>query len=92
MLFLLNGDGTMTRLDSGRIFQGSNNFTELGVIYPFSGVTLSVAFTLPNGLDTDYMPMPPLEPYTLKGENGETKVFENLYYTSVRIPGTVTKR
>ena len=92
MLFLLNGDGTMTRLDSGRIFQGSNNFTELGVIYPFSGVTLSVAFTLPNGLDTDYMPMPPLGTYTLKGENGETKVFENLYYTSLRIPGTVTKR
>ena len=92
MLFLLNGDGTMTRLDSGRIFQCSNNFTELGVIYPFSGVTLSVAFTLPNGIDTDYTPMPPLEPYTLKGENGETKVFENLYYTSLRIPGTVTNR
>lgn len=90
MLFLLNGDGTMTRLDSGRIFQGSNNFTELGVIYPFSGVTLSVAFTLPNGIDTDYMPMPPLGTYTLKGENGETKVFENLYYTSTRIPSSVT--
>ena len=90
MLFLLNGDGTMTRLDSGRIFQGSNNFTELGVIYPFSGVTLSVAFTLPNGIDTDYTPMPSLEPYTLKGENGETKVFENLYYTSTRIPSSVT--
>ena len=90
MLFLLNGDGTMTRLDSGRIFQGSNNFTELGVIYPFSGVTLSVAFTLPNGIDTDYTPMPSLEPYTLKGNNGETKVFENLYYTSTRIPSSVT--
>ena len=90
MLFLLNGDGTMTRLDSGRIFQGSNNFTELGVIYPFSGVTLSVAFTLPNGIDTDYTPMPSLEPYTLRGNNGETKVFENLYYTSTRIPATVT--
>ena len=90
MLFLLNGDGTMTRLDSGRIFQGSNNFTELGVIYPFSGVTLSVAFTLPNGIDTDYTPMPPLEPYTLRGNNGETKVFDNLYYTSTRIPATVT--
>lgn len=90
MLFLLNGDGTMTRLDSGRIFQGSNNFTEMGVIYPFSGVTLSVAFTLPNGIDTDYTPMPSLEPYTLKGNNGETKVFENLYYTSTRIPSSVT--
>ena len=90
MLFLLNGDGTMTRLDSGRIFQGSNNFTDLGVIYPFSGVTLSVAFTLPNGIDTDYTPMPSLEPYTLKGNNGETKVFENLYYTSTRIPSSVT--
>lgn len=92
MLFLLNGDGTITRLDSGRIFQGSNNFTELGVIYPFSGVTLSVAFTLPNGIDTDYTPMPPLETYTMKGKNGETKVFENLYYTSVRIPWSVTER
>lgn len=90
MLFLLQSDGTMQRLDSGRIFQGSNNFTELGVIYPFSGVTLSVAFTLPNGIDTDYTPMPSLEPYTLKGNNGETKVFENLYYTSTRIPSSVT--
>lgn len=92
MLFLLNGDGTMTRLDSGRIFQGSNNFTELGVIYPFSGVTLSVAFTLPDGRDTNYTIMPPLETYTMKGENDETKVFENLYYTSVRIPWSVTER
>lgn len=91
MLFLLNGDGTMTRLDSGRIFQGSNNFTELGIIYPFQGVTLSVAFTLPNGIDTYYTPLPPLEPYTLKGENGGTKVFENLYYTSTRIPSSVTE-
>lgn len=90
MLFLLNGDGTMTRLDSGRIFQGSNNFTELGIIYPYQGVTLSVAFTLPNGIDTYYTPLPPLEPYTLKGNNGETKVFENLYYTSTRIPSSVT--
>lgn len=91
MLFLLQGDGTMQRLDSGRIFQGSNNFTELGIIYPFQGVTLSVAFTLPNGIDTKYTPLPPLEPYTLKGENGETKVFENLYYTSTRnIPSIVT--
>ena len=90
MLFLLNGDGTMTRLDSGRIFQGSNNFTELGIIYPYQGVTLSVAFTLPNGIDTYYTPLPPLEPYTLKVNNGETKVFENLYYTSTRIPSSVT--
>lgn len=90
MLFLLNGDGTMTRLDSGRIFQGSNNFTELGIIYPYQGVTLSVAFTLSNGIDTKYTPLPPLKPYTLKGNNGETKVFENLYYTSTRIPSSVT--
>lgn len=91
MLFLLQGDGTMQRLDSGRIFQGSNNFTELGVIYPFSGVTLSVAFTLPNGIDTYYTPLPPLKPYTMTDEQtGAKQTFENLYYASTRVPSSVT--
>lgn len=91
MLFLLNGDGTMTRLDSGRIFQGSNNFTELGIIYPYQGVTLSVAFTLPNGIDTKYTPLPPLKPYTITDEQtGAKQTFENLYYASTRVPSSVT--
>ena len=92
MLFLLRGDGTMTRLDSGRIFQGANNFTELGVIYPFPSVALSVGFTLPNGINTDYIPLSPPEMYTITDdETGKTKTFENLYYASTRIPGSVTQ-
>lgn len=92
MLFLLRGDGTMTRLDSGRIFQGANNFTELGVIYPFPSVALSVGFTLPNGINTDYIPLSPPETYTITDdETGKTKTFENLYYASTRIPGSVTQ-
>lgn len=91
MLFLLQGDGTMQRLDSGRIFQGSNNFTELGIIYPYQGVTLSVAFTLPNGIDTKYTPLPPLKPYTITDEQtGAKQTFENLYYASTRVPSSVT--
>ena len=91
MLFLLQGDGTMQRLDSGRIFQGSNNFTELGIIYPYQGVTLSVAFTLPNGIDTKYTPLPPLKPYTITDEQtGAKQTFENLYYASTRVPSRVT--
>ena len=92
MLFLLDGQGLLQRLDSERVFQGSNNFTTLGVIFPYSGVTLSVGFTLPNGINKKYIVMPPLASYTLKNaETGQTKTFENLYYTSVRIPSSVTE-
>ena len=91
MLFLLNGKGELQRLDNDRVFQGSNNATELGVIYPYSGVSLAASFTLPNGITTDYTPMPPLSTYTLKNGGGDVvKTFDNLYYTSIPIPNTVT--
>ena len=91
MLFLLNGKGELQRLDNDRVFQGSNNATELGVIYPYAGVSLAASFTLPNGITTDYTPMPPLSTYTLKNGGGDVvKTFDNLYYTSIPIPNTVT--
>ena len=91
MLFLLNGKGELQRLDNDRVFQGSNNATELGVIYPYSGVSLAASFTLPNGITTDYTPMPPLSTYTLKNGGGDVvKTFDNLFYTFIPIPNTVT--
>ena len=91
MLFLLNGKGELQRLDNDRVFQGSNNATELGVIYPYAGVSLSASFTLPNGITTDYILMPPLSTYTLKNGGGDVvKTFDNLFYTSIPIPNTVT--
>ena len=91
MLFLLNGKGELQRLDNDRVFQGSNNATELGVIYPYAGVSLAASFTLPNGITTDYTPMPPLSTYTLKNGGGDVvKTFDNLFYTSIPIPNTVT--
>lgn len=91
MLFLLNGKGELQRLDNDRVFQGSNNATKLGVIYPYAGVSLAASFTLPNGITTDYTPMPPLSTYTLKNGGGDVvKTFDNLFYTSIPIPNTVT--
>ena len=91
MLFLLNGDGTMQRLDSDRIFQGSNNFTELGVIFPYAGVTLSAGFTLPNGMELKLKPMSIPVPYSLTdSKTGETKEFEDLYYYHIPVKSTVT--
>lgn len=91
MLFLLNGKGELQRLDNDRVFQGSNNATKLGVIYPYAGVSLAASFTLPNGITTNYTSMPPLSTYTLKNGGGDVvKTFENLFYTSIPIPNTVT--
>lgn len=91
MLFLLNGQGVMQRLDNDRIFQGSNNFTKLGVIYPYDTVALAAIFTLPNGLATKAFPMSIPRVYTLtNAQTGQTKTFENLYYYETEITSDVT--
>ena len=91
MLFLLNGQGVMQRLDNDRIFRGSNNFTKLGVIYPYDTVALAAIFTLPNGLATKAFPMSIPRVYTLtNAQTGQTKTFENLYYYETEITSDVT--
>ena len=59
MIFFLNLDGTMTREDTGRIFQGSTAVPDIKVLSAVSSATgsLSVAFTLPSGLTTLYYPL-----------------------------------
>lgn len=66
MIFFLNLDGTMTRQDTGRIFQGSTAVPDIKVLSAVSGASggLSVAFTLPSGISTTYFPLAVLGEYT----------------------------
>lgn len=59
MIFFLNYDGTLTRQDTGRIYQGSTAVPEIKVLSGVSNASsvLQVAFTLPNGLTTQYFPL-----------------------------------
>ena len=59
MIFFLNYDGTLTRQDTGRIYQGSSAVPEIKVLSGVSSASsvLQVAFTLPNGLVTQYFPL-----------------------------------
>lgn len=59
MIFFLNFDGTLTRQDTGRIYQGSTAVPEIKVLSGVSSASsvLEVAFTLPNGLVTQYFPL-----------------------------------
>lgn len=70
MIFFLNLDGTMTRQDTGRIFQGSTAVPDIKVLSYVSSDTgsLSVSFTLPNKLATVYYPLAIVGEHV--GENG----------------------
>ena len=58
MIFYLNLDGSMTRQDADRVFQGSNKAHKIVVLTPFgNSCNLNIAFTLPNGTATVYQPM-----------------------------------
>lgn len=59
MIFFLNYDGTLTRQDTGRIYQGSTAVPGIKVLSGVSSASsvLEVAFTLPNGLVTQYFPL-----------------------------------
>ena len=51
MIFLSNIQGTITAIDQSPIYQGSSDANEVILIAPFpSSSTISVAFTLPNGV------------------------------------------
>lgn len=69
MIFFLNYDGTLTRQDTGRIFQGSSAVPEIKVLSGVSSASsvLQVAFTLPNGLVTQYFPLTQMGEYEQDG-------------------------
>lgn len=91
MLFFVTGEGTMVRADSTRIFQGSNNVTEIQVVMPFSGVGVKVAFTLPDGSQTNYFPMRNMGRYVVQTDESGTTQTTNLYYYTLLLTYSVTE-
>lgn len=91
MLFFITGEGTMVRADSTRIFQGSNNVTQIQVVSPYSGTGMSVAFTLPNGIQTNYFPMQNNGVYTAQNLAGSTAAPTTLYYYTLPLAEAITQ-
>lgn len=91
MLFFITGEGTMVRADSTRIFQGSNNVTQIQVVSPYSGTGMSVAFTLPNGIQTKYFPMQNNGVYTAQNLAGSTAAPTTLYYYTLPLAEAITQ-
>lgn len=91
MLFFITGEGTMVRADSTRIFQGSNNVTQIQVVSPYSGTGMSVAFTLPNGIQTKYFPMQNNGIYTAQNLAGSTAAPTTLYYYTLPLAEAITQ-
>lgn len=52
MIFFANAEGTITRIIGEPIYQGSHKASRVVLVAPFSGVSVTVAFTLPNGVRT----------------------------------------
>jgi hypothetical protein len=91
MLFFITGEGTMVRADSTRIFQGSNNVTQIQVVSPYSGTGMAVAFTLPNGIQTNYFPMQNNGVYTAQNLAGSTAAPTTLYYYTLPLAEAITQ-
>lgn len=91
MLFFITGEGTMVRADSTRIFQGSNNVTQIQVVSPYSGTGMAVAFTLPNGIQTNYFPMQNNGIYTAQNLAGLTAAPTTLYYYTLPLAEAITQ-
>lgn len=71
MLFFLNLDGTVSRNDTEHVYQGQNKVAsiELFTLISPAQTALSVAFTLPNGLTTEYLPMSYVGAYSVDESN-----------------------
>jgi len=70
MLIFLNADGSAQKVTPEHIYQGSTQVNQIEVIAPYDNLTaMSIAFSLPNGTATTYMPMlyPTTQPYSLQG-------------------------
>ncbi|MDR3317927.1 MAG: hypothetical protein LBS99_00630, partial [Clostridiales bacterium] len=58
MVIFLNLDGSAEKVSPQRLFQGSNNVTNVDVIAPFSSLTaLNIGFIRPDGTVRGYFPM-----------------------------------
>ena len=90
MLFFITGAGTMTRADNERIFQGSSNVTKMQVVSPFSGVGVSMAFTLPNRTQTHFFPMHSDGRFEVPNPDG-TKTKTALFCYSLPLDASVTQ-
>lgn len=90
MLFFITGAGTMTRADNERIFQGSSNVTKMQVVSPFSGVGVSMAFTLPNRTQTHFFPMHADGRFEVPNPDG-TKTKTALFCYSLPLDASVTQ-
>ena len=76
MVFFCDANGTITQVSSSPVYQGSNLANEIILAAPFSsGVQITVAFTLPNGIITT--------PYYMEstGYSGVTDKNGNQYNT-----------
>lgn len=71
MLFFLNLDGTVTRSDTDHVYQGQNKVAnvELFTLISPAQAAIQVAFTLPNGLTTTYLPMSYVGAYSVDESN-----------------------
>lgn len=71
MLFFLNLDGTVTRSDTDHVYQGQNKVAnvELFTLISPAQAAIQVAFTLPNGLTTAYLPMSYVGAYSVDESN-----------------------
>lgn len=88
MLFFLNLDGTVARDDAERVFQGQNDVTSVDLITAITPdqTGIQVAFTLPNGLATQYLSMTQCGEYSLRGDDGML-----IYKWTYKLPFNVTK-
>lgn len=87
MLFFLNLDGTVTRSDTDHVYQGQNKVAnvELFTLTP-AQAAIKVAFTLPNGLTTAYLPMSYVGAYNVD-ENNQKQV----HHWKLAMPYDVTE-
>jgi hypothetical protein len=88
MIFFANADGSVKQVITNPIYQNSNNAAEVVLIAPYTNATATVAFTLPNGLNTseylmstvdlgDYMEVSPTKTYTAYRALLDSTVTEN---------------
>ena len=87
MLFFLNLDGTVTRSDTDHVYQGQNKVANVELFTLTSTQEpIQVAFTLPNGLTTAYLPMSYVGAYSVD-ENNQKQV----YHWKLAMPYNVTE-
>lgn len=88
MLFFLNLDGTVTRSDTDHVYQGQNKVAnvELFTLISPAQAAIQVAFTLPNGLTTAFLPMSYVGAYSVDESNQK-----QVHHWKLAVPYNVTE-